>query len=101
MNPGKTLGIVGLIMAFFFGLNIVGLILSIVGLNKSKKAGFSNGPALAGIIVSIVTIIIGAIIMAVIVAGALAVGAGIAEACAGFGPGEVITDGSGLSITCP
>ena len=101
VNPGKTFGIVGLVLAFFFVLDIVGLILSIVGLNKSKKAGLKNGPALAGIIVSIVTIVVGAIILAVLIAGALALGAGIAEACAGYGSGELLTDGNGLTITCP
>jgi hypothetical protein len=100
VNPGKTLGIVGLIMAFFFGLNIVGLVLSIVGLNKSKKVGMKNGPALAGIIVSIVTIVIGAIILiSVIALGAAGLGA-IAEACSGMPSGEVLTNGS-TTITCP
>lgn len=97
-NPGKTLGIVGLILAFF--VNVAGLIVSIIALNKSKKAGFKNGPALAGIIVSIVSIVIGVIIIiAVVSLGAAAAGA-IAEACAGFASGEMVTDGI-TTITCP
>jgi hypothetical protein len=99
-NPGKTLGIVGLIMSFFFVLNIVGLILSIVGLNKSKKAGMKNGAAVAGIIVSIVTIVIGVIILISIVALGPAGFAAIAEACEGMASGEVLTDGT-TTFTCP
>lgn len=55
-NPGKTLGIVGLVLAFLMPL--IGLILSIIAKNKSKKAGFSNTPAVVGIIVSIVYFVV-------------------------------------------
>ncbi|MCQ1953930.1 DUF4190 domain-containing protein [Arthrobacter sp. zg-Y238] len=48
-NPGQAMGIAGLITSFFF--SIVGLVLSIVGLNQSRKAGMSNVPAVIGIIV--------------------------------------------------
>jgi uncharacterized BrkB/YihY/UPF0761 family membrane protein len=99
-NPGKTLGIVGLILAFFFGLNIVGLILSIVGLNKSRKVGMKNGPALAGIIVSIVTIVGGIIVIIAVAALGAAGFAAIAEACAGVDSGTVLSDGVN-SFTCP
>lgn len=50
--PGKTLGIVGLIVAIF--ANIVGMIISIIAFNQSKSAGYKNTPALAGIIVGAV-----------------------------------------------
>ncbi|HEY5785073.1 MAG TPA: hypothetical protein VIT65_09875, partial [Microlunatus sp.] len=43
-DPGKTLGIIGLVLSFFTA--IIGLIISIVALRKSKKAGFKNTPAL-------------------------------------------------------
>jgi len=48
-NPGKTLGIIGFVLAFF--ISILGLILSIVGLVKSRKAGFKNPLAIAGIVI--------------------------------------------------
>ncbi|MCC9175638.1 DUF4190 domain-containing protein [Arthrobacter sp. zg-Y179] len=48
-NPGQAMGIAGLITSFFF--SIVGLVLSIVGLNQSRKAGMGNVPAVIGIIV--------------------------------------------------
>ena len=86
-NPGKTLG-------------IVGLIVSIIALNKSKKAGYKNGLALAGIIISIISIVISIIVVIVIVSlGAAGLNA-IAEVCAGYASGEVLTDGT-TTITCP
>jgi len=71
--PGKTLGIVGLILAIFF--NLIGLIISAVALNQSKAAGFKNGPAKAGIIVGAILLGLG-IIFGIIftVAGAALVG---------------------------
>jgi hypothetical protein len=50
--PGKTLGIVGLILSFLVA--IVGLILSAIALSQSKKAGFKNTPAKVGLILGIV-----------------------------------------------
>jgi hypothetical protein len=50
--PGKTLGIVGLILSFVAA--IVGLIVSAIALSQSKKAGFKNTPAKVGLILGIV-----------------------------------------------
>ena len=74
-DPGKTLGIVGLVLAFVAAL--IGVIVSAIALNKSKKAGFKNTPALIGIIVgSIITVLyIGLIIAGVAAAGAAAAAA--------------------------
>jgi hypothetical protein len=75
--PGKTLGIVGLIVAIF--ANLIGLIISIIAFNQSKKAGFKNTPALAGIIVGAVLTALGIIIAIFsIVAAVAAVNAGTA-----------------------
>lgn len=69
-NPGRTMGIVALVLAIVpIGLQLVGLILGIVALVQSKKAGQKNGMALAAIIVSSVLIVLG--IIAGIVAVAL------------------------------
>jgi Ca2+/H+ antiporter len=62
--PGKTLGIVGLILAIFF--NLIGLIVSAIALNQSKKAGFKNTPALAGVIVGAILLVIGVILTIVL-----------------------------------
>jgi hypothetical protein len=50
--PGKTLGIVGLVLAILVPL--VGLIISIVANNQSKAAGYTNQLAKIGIIVGII-----------------------------------------------
>lgn len=59
-DPGRTLGIVGLVLAIFF--NIIGLIVSIIAWNRSKKAGYSNGFAVAGIVVGGVLFVLGGIL---------------------------------------
>jgi Co/Zn/Cd efflux system component len=58
--PGKTLGIVGVIVAIF--ANLIGLIISAIALSQSKKAGYKNTPALAGVIVGAVLLVISIII---------------------------------------
>ena len=69
--PGKTLGIVGLVLAILVPL--VGLIVSIIANNQSKAAGYPNKLAKIGIIVSIVLMVLGlviGVISAIIGAGA-------------------------------
>lgn len=68
--PGKTLGIVGLICAIVFSL--VGLIISIIANNQSKKAGFKNTPAFVGIIIGIVTTALTVIYVIVAIIAAVA-----------------------------
>lgn len=58
-DPGRTLGIVGLVCSVL--CSIVGLVVSIIALNKSKAAGYNNQLAKAGIVVSIVMMVLGAI----------------------------------------
>lgn len=53
--PGKTLGIVGLVLSIVAG-GIIGIIVSAIALNQSKAAGFKNTPAKAGLIVGIVVV---------------------------------------------
>jgi hypothetical protein len=91
-DPGKTLGIIGLVLSFFTA--IIGLIVSIVALRKSKKAGFKNTPALIGIIVGILSTIV-AIIIAVV--SIIAVTAVLSQ-CAQLGPG--VHDVNGVTVTC-
>ncbi|MBG0741180.1 DUF4190 domain-containing protein [Paeniglutamicibacter antarcticus] len=65
-DPGKTLGIIGLVLAFL--ISIAGLVVSIIALKKSKAAGFKNTPAKVGIIVSIIVSVLwiaGIIIVAI------------------------------------
>jgi hypothetical protein len=60
-DPGNTLGLVGLILAIIPCTSTIGLVLSIVGYIQSRRAGFQNSKALAGIIVGIVWIGLGII----------------------------------------
>uniref|UniRef100_UPI0025BBDB5E septum formation family protein n=1 Tax=Herbiconiux sp. TaxID=1871186 RepID=UPI0025BBDB5E len=46
--PGRTLGIIGLILAFV--ATIVGIIVSAIALSQSRAAGLRNTPALIGVI---------------------------------------------------
>lgn len=57
--PGKTLGIVGLILAFF--VTLAGLIVSAIALKQSKEAGYTNTPAKVGLILSIIFLVLGVI----------------------------------------
>lgn len=58
VNPGQGLGIGSLVCALL-GISLVGLILGIIGMKKSKEAGMSNGLALAGIIISAIGLVFG------------------------------------------
>ena len=57
--PGKTLGIVGLVLAIVAPL--IGLIISVVANNQSKAAGFPNQLAKIGIIVGAILTVLGLI----------------------------------------
>ncbi len=56
-NPGNDLGIASLITSLL-GISVVSIVLGFIGLSKSKKAGHKNGMALAGIIISFVSLFI-------------------------------------------
>jgi hypothetical protein len=60
-DPGKTLGLVGLILAIIPCTSTIGLILSIVGFVMSRRVGIQNQKAFAGIIVGAAWIVIGII----------------------------------------
>jgi preprotein translocase subunit SecG len=94
--PGKTLGIVALILAFVFQL--LGLILGIVASNQSKKAGVKNGPAKAAIILSIIFMVIGLIIGISLAAGGAALFGGLADICGTYGTG--VWEVNGVTYTC-
>lgn len=91
-DPGKTLGIVGLILAFLASL--IGLIISVVAYKKSKAAGHKNTLALAGIIV-------GAVVTLVYVVGGIVGGVAIfktVQKCGELGPG--VHQQGGVTYTC-
>jgi hypothetical protein len=78
VDPGKTLGIVGLVMAFV-GLQVVGLILSILGFKKSKAVGIHNTVAKAGIIINSIFIGLALIFIPIMIAITVASYNGITE----------------------
>jgi len=98
--PGRTLGIVAFVVAIFF--NVIGLILGIVALVQSRKAGYKNGWAVAAIVVGAILTVVG-IIIAILVFTALAAGAGLAnevyQACEAVDFSGTVTV-QGVSIDC-
>jgi hypothetical protein len=73
--PGKTLGVVGLVVAIFF--NLIGLIISAIALSQSRRAGYKNTPALVGVIIGSVLLALGIIIgIIVVIASVAAVNSG-------------------------
>jgi uncharacterized membrane protein YbaN (DUF454 family) len=70
--PGKTLGIVGLVLAIVAPL--IGIIVSAVALNQSKKAGYENKLAKIGLIVGIVLTVLIIVLYVVIFATAFSAG---------------------------
>ncbi|MGN7797624.1 hypothetical protein [Leifsonia sp. 22587] len=70
-DPGRTLGVVGLVLAIVFP--IAGLVVSLVARNRSREAGFANGLAKAGVIVSIVIIAASLLISFAIIALGVAI----------------------------
>ncbi len=97
--PGKTLGIVAFILSFF--VQPIALILGIVALVQSRKAGYKNGWAVAAIIISAVLLVLG-IIIGIFVA--IAVGAAATEyarLCAEYGSGIHEINGVTVELSCP
>ncbi len=90
--PGKTLGIVALVLAFIS--SPIGFILGLVAKSQSKKAGVSNTPATVAIVLGLIGTIIIVIIIAVSVAGAGA----LLSQCADLGPG--VHEVGGVTYTC-
>jgi hypothetical protein len=61
-DPGNTIGIVGLILAIIPCTSTIGLILSIVAFIISRRAGFQNNKALAGLIIGAAWLVLGFIL---------------------------------------
>jgi len=90
--PGRTLGIVALVSAFF--IQLLAIILGFVALSQSRKAGVKNTPALVGIILGFVF----GIVWILIIAGLIAGGAALLGQCAELGSGVHEIDG--VTYTC-
>jgi hypothetical protein len=93
--PGRILGIVGFVLSFFFLLDIGGLILCIIALVQARRAGRTNGLAVAGIVVSAVSIVVSAV---VIILGVSAL-VDAAQTCARLGNGVHVVGSSTYTCT--
>jgi len=98
-TPGRTLGIVALILSFF--MSLVGLILGIIALVQSRKAGQKNGFALAAIIVGAVLTVVGIIVTIAILSALGAAAAEYARLCAEYGSGTHTISGVDVTLVCP
>ncbi|GAB2466136.1 DUF4190 domain-containing protein [Xylanimonas ulmi] len=90
--PGRGLGIAGFVTAFL--VSPVGLVLSIIALVQSRKAGHKNGLALAGVIVSVL-VTIGWVVVIIVT---VSLAAELLETCRDLGPGTHVVGGA--TYTC-
>ncbi len=65
-DPGFPFGLASLILALL-GLGLFSVILGILALKKSKKAGYTNGLAIAGIIIGALEVFIGLLVVILLV----------------------------------
>lgn len=96
-DAGRTLGIVGFIVSFFVGL--IGLILSIVALVRSKKSGYKNGLALAGIIIGALSTVASAIIATILLLVVLPTVVEVTDKCEKLGSNSVYVNGQSYPCT--
>ena len=94
------MGIIAFILSFF--VQLIALILGIVALVQSRKAGHKNGFALAAIIISSVLIVLGIIFaiifFALILPGLVATTQMILEQCQQLGAG--VQEINGITVDC-
>lgn len=82
-DPYRSFGIIGFVLAFFAVLNIAGLIISIIALVRSKRAGYRNRFALAGVVIAGLGVLTTLVIVAFV--GSTLIDA--AQTCARLGDG--------------
>lgn len=95
--PGRTMGIVAFILSFF--IQLIALILGIVALVQSRKAGHKNGFAVAAIIISSVLMVIGVIIFIAVVIPLIALSTEVFQACQAVDFSGTVTVG-GIPVDC-
>jgi hypothetical protein len=67
-DPGHGMGIASLVTSIL-GLGLVGVVLGIIAMNKSKKAGHKNTLGLVGVIIGSISIVAGLAFMVIVLAG--------------------------------
>jgi len=93
-RPSRGFEIAGFVLSFFGILAIAGLVMSTISFRKLGRAGQPRGLSLAGIIISIVVLLLTLGGIAAAVTGISAV----VEACQALGPGTHVVDG--VTYTC-
>lgn len=91
-DPGRVLGIVSIVASLALGL--LGILLGVLAYRSSRDAGFSNTPAMIGMILGVVTTVLLALQLFLIFSNM-----GIAGACAGLEPGIHTLD-NGTTVSC-
>ncbi|MCJ1674559.1 TMEM43 family protein [Rathayibacter sp. VKM Ac-2928] len=94
-RSNRVVTIVGFVLAFIGFLNVAGLILSLIALIRSRRAGQRNGLALAGVIIAAVGVAFIAVLLAVLVP--ILVDA--AQTCSRLGEGVHVVGGSTYTCT--
>jgi hypothetical protein len=95
--PGRTMGIVAFILSFF--VQLIALILGIIALVQSRKAGHKNGWAVAAIIISVVLMVLGAILFFAVVIPLITYSSEVVQACQAVGF-EGTVEVRGLTVDC-
>lgn len=67
--PGRALGILAFVLSFF--LPVVALVLGVIADDRSRRAGVSNGWAIAAVVVNVLVIVTGTV-LAIVFSGAVA-----------------------------
>ena len=93
INPGKTFGIISLITSII-GIGLAGVIFGILGLIKSKKAGFKNPLALVGLILGAIGVVLFPIVFFVLMSALNSVQKSIKDNC------TQTTVGTTTSLNC-
>lgn len=93
-RPSRGFEIAGFVLSFFGFLAIAGLIMSTISFRRLGRAGQPRGLSIAGIIISIVVLLL---TIAFIVAGIVGASA-LLETCQDLGPGTHDVDG--VTYTC-
>ncbi|GAB3537120.1 hypothetical protein GCM10027403_20240 [Arthrobacter tecti] len=90
-DPGRSLGIAGFVLSLLIPVSAIGLILSIIALVQSRKAGRKNKLALAGVIIGATVTVL---VIAFIVFGFVS----LFQVCSELGNG--VHQRNGITYTC-
>ena len=93
-RPSRGFEIAGFVLSFFGFLAIAGLIMSTISFRRLGRAGQPRGLSLAGIIISIVVLLLTVAFIVAAIVGAST----LLETCADLGPGTHVVDG--VTYTC-